>query len=525
MKSPTKPKKRPAKQSAKESLKALIIGDTLDTRAIADLLDSLTPLGINLNMACVVRPGKKKTPKEVLDNKDFDLPVYHDYEKIIREHPPDVVVLTSNDRQLHKRLLRILPSHTRIMDPFAMEAFQALKKVSGQLGTAQNKLRSVELVKEVLMAGSGVSILVIDEDFRVLDINNAILSRTKMSKKGCIGRACHWVIHRRIEPCEDVGCPASQVLLTARSTHVVREEKKDDERRRYFTVSAYPLGEDERGKKCVLMVWKDVTRGFEPVLDRQARTMKHDFSHILHHDKMVALGKLAAAAVHDINNPIQGILTFSKLMKATLDSGELSPEQMEKFRVYLDLIAVESSRCGDILRSLLSFARLGTLEKFPVDLSSLLEEVLLLIGNRLELQGITFRRELAENLLPIWCDRNQIKQVLLNLVLNSVEAMPSGGEITVHASLQQYSDHMQIRISDTGTGIPRDLQASIFEPFVTSKEFGKGTGLGLSVVYGIITQHGGTIELQKDHEQGATFVITLPVYRQELHQSPEPHCS
>jgi two-component system, NtrC family, sensor kinase len=522
MKAPTKPKKRTAKTSAKDSMNALIIGHTPDECAIADILDSLTPLGINLSKVCVVVPDKKKT--EQAANSKFDFPIHNDYEKIIREHPPDVVILTSRDRQLHKRLLRILPSQTRFMDPFALEAFQALKKVSGQLGSTQHKLRSVEIIKEVLMAGSGVSILVVDEDFKVLDINNAILSRTKMSKKGCIGRACHWVIHRRIEPCESIGCPASEVFLTDRSTHVVREEKKSDDRKRYFTVSAYPLGEDERGKKCVLMVWKDVTTGFEPVLDRQARTMQNDFSQILHHDKMVALGKLAAAAVHDINNPLQGILTFSKLMRATLDSGELSPETIEKFKTYLDLIAVESYRCGDILRSLLSFARLGSLEKFSVDLNQLLDDILLLIGNRLELQGITFRKKLAEDLSPIWCDKNQIKQVLLNLILNSIEAMPDGGELTIEASLQPNSDHLRMRIMDTGAGVPKTLQASIFEPFVTTKEFGKGTGLGLSVVYGIITQHGGTIELQRDQAQGATFVITLPAYKPDIHNCSEHRC-
>ena len=160
-----------------------------------------------------------------------------------------------------------------------------------------------------------------------------------------------------------------------------------------------------------------------------------------------------------------------------------------------------------------------------MELNSLLDEVMLLIGNRLELQRITVRRALSENLLPIWGDRNQIKQAILNLALNSVEAMPNGGEIAIEASLQPDSDHVQIRISDTGTGIPKSLQGNIFEPFVTTKEFGKGTGLGLSVVYGIITQHAGTVELQRDQEQGATFVITLPVYRQTSQQTPEPHCS
>src|SRR5208283_2809773 len=135
-----------------------------------------------------------------------------------------------------------------------------------------------------------------------------------------------------------------------------------------------------------------------PLLDRQAESIRKNFLHFLHQDKMVALGKLAAAAVHEINNPIQGILTFSKLMISTLNQETIPPEEVPKFRRYLELIASESSRCGQILRNLLSFARQGELEKDFFDIHELLEELFLLTGNRMELQGITLNRDVAADL-------------------------------------------------------------------------------------------------------------------------------
>lgn len=499
------------KVSAKPSMKVLIIGGKTALSKCRDILDALRPMGFDLSLIGVVCLGRNCAVEPVSSLSDF--PVFHEYRSVIQMEAPDLVVLTTSDRRLFRRLMEIVPNHTRVLDSFALDAFQTLKKVAGQLGTTQNKLRSVELMKEVLMAGSGISIMVIDEDFRVLDINNAILRKTHMTRHGCMGRTCHWVINRRMEPCHLRGgaCPAVEVFRTGRSTHSVREEDRDDGTNRYFTISGYPLGKDERGKECVLMVWKDVTRGLAPVLDRQAKHMRQDFSQVLHQDKMIALGKLAAAAVHDINNPIQGILTFSKLMRTTLDKDSLSPEDVGKFRTYLDLIATESARCGQILRSLLSFARLGNLQKSPVFLAPLLDEIEMLVGNEMQLKGILLDRQIDDDLPPIYGDRNQIKQALLNLVLNSIEALPGSGVITVSADLSANPDYVRISITDTGCGIPESIQSNVFEPFVTTKEFGKGVGLGLSVVYGIVTQHDGTIEMQSACGKGATFVLVMPV--------------
>jgi two-component system NtrC family sensor kinase len=363
------------------------------------------------------------------------------------------------------------------------------------------------------MANADISIMQVDEDFKIKEINNAILRRTKMKRKGCLGRACHWVLHRIIEPCHQRGykCALMDVLATGQVTHSMREDVREDGSPRYYTISWYPLRKDERGKKGLLIIWKDVTQSMDRVLDRQARNIRENVSQLCHEDRMIALGKLAAAAVHEINNPIQGILIFSKLMRSSLEGDTVTPEQLEKFRNYLDLMASESARCGQILRNLLSFARQSDLRKTAIDLRPLLDEVVLLVGNRMELQNITFEREIDDKLPPIYSDRDQIKQALLNLILNAIEAMPNGGMIRVTAEIQSRGNKVRIRVSDTGSGISKEMQRNIFEPFVSTKGEGKGVGLGLSVVYGITTQHGGTIEVDSEEGKGATFTLNLPL--------------
>lgn len=493
-----------------DALKVLILGGEEALTKSADILDSLESMGFHLAPAKVVRVDEEATHKHVARAGKRTT---EDYVKLIHQDPPDLIILTTHDHLLRKSLSNTVPPHTRILESFAVDVLHALKSVSGQLGTCRNRLESVEVIKEVLMAGTEVSIMVVDEDYKVLDINRAILDRTEMSRDECLGRGCHWVIHRQMQPCSLKGhkCEVRDVLRTGHSTHTVREDIRRDGTKRYFTVSGYPLKADDLGKKSVLIVWKDVTKGMTSVLDRQAATIRKDFLHFVHQDKMVALGKLAAAAVHEINNPIQGILVFSKIMRAVLEGGELAPGDAENFCRYLDLIATESARCGKIVRNLLSFSRQTDLERSYFDIAAVIDEVFLLMGNRMELQNIKLGTSIAPALPPVFGDRNQIKQALLNLVLNAVEAMAEGGSLRVAVSVDMDGHDVIIRVSDTGSGVPKKMQKSIFEPFVTTKKDGKGVGLGLSVVYGVIAQHGGVIDVDSAEGKGTTFTVKLPV--------------
>jgi len=496
--------------SGREPVKVLIVGGEEALDDWEHISDFLSPMGLDsILLGIVVEGWPPDAAKSEIDGK---IPVFDDYRKVLKQHTPDLLIITSDDTGLRKRLLRVVSPKTRIIDSFILRAFRTLRAVSGQLGSTQSKLESLELIKEALMENAEISIMQVDEDFKVKEINNTILQRTKLKRKDCLGRPCHWIIHRNIEPCYHLGykCTLKDVLATGQVTHTVSEDLRGDGPSRYFTISWYPLKEDEQGKKGVLIIWKDVTQSMDRVLDRQVRSIRENVSQIFHEDRMVALGKLAAAAVHEINNPIQGILTFSKLMSSLLGGDTITPELLKKFRSYLDLISSESARCGQILRNLLSFARQSSFRKSAFDLTGLLDEIILLVGNRMELQGIAFEKRIDEDLPAIYADRDQIKQALLNLVLNAVEAMPAGGLLRVVAGIHERRKYVTIQVTDTGGGIPKEIQRTIFEPFVTTKEEGKGVGLGLSVVYGIVSQHGGTVEVNSEEGKGTTFTLNLP---------------
>lgn len=503
----------PPDESSHDRLKVLVVGGPESLGRSTEILDSLLTMGYGVNLLGVIDDGAARL---FGDKKDAgDESVLDEFKNLMRADPPDLLIITSDEHLLRKGLVEIIPSRTRVLDSFALKIFQTLKELTGQLDRARNRLETVELMKEVLMAGSEISIMVVDEDLKIQDINNALLKRTKMSRKGCVDRPCHWAVKKTMEPCYRRGepCVVRDVVRTGRAAHTVKEETRKDKTSGYFTISAYPLKKDDRGKKGVLVVWKDVTAGITHVLDRQVRNIRENFSQLLQQDKLVALGKLAAAAVHEINNPVQGILTFARLMRRTLEADSLPAEEVEKFKTYLDMIATESARCGKILGNLLSFSRRRELNKTSVDLAALLDEVVLLMGNRMDLEGISVNRRVEENLPSIHGDRDQIEQVLLNLFLNSVEAMPDGGVIDILADVYPDSEHVRIRVQDTGTGVPSDIRSNLFEPFFSTKENGKGVGLGLSVVYGIIAQHGGAINVESEDGKGAAFVLILPAAR------------
>ncbi len=336
------------------ALKVLIVGDSEKVDDSRELLDSLTMIGYHIaRLGAVTQSAANiKCQKDVHSGNSL----LEEVKKRLKIDPPDILILTTDDQELSNSMMGLIQPQTRFLDPFVLKIIKGLKDVSGQLASTRTRLQSVELMKEVLMSGSETSIMVVNEDFKIVEINNAILERTNKSQEDCIGRLCHWVVRKDMKPCYSRGekCLVQEVLQTGRARHTVREERRPDGTVRYFSISSYPLPEDEQGKKNIIIVWKDLSKQMTPVLNRQARSIRESFTHTLQQDKMAALGKLASAAVHEINNPIQGILTFAKLMRRSFDKKSLSEAEMETFSSYLDLISVESDRCGKILQGLLA---------------------------------------------------------------------------------------------------------------------------------------------------------------------------
>jgi two-component system NtrC family sensor kinase len=174
----------------------------------------------------------------------------------------------------------------------------------------------------------------------------------------------------------------------------------------------------------------------------------------------------------------------------------------------LDVVIRETTRVSEIVRGLLDFARERPSIKGRLDMNDVIQRTTRLIRSQKRMERISIREELDQNLPEITGDQNQLQQVLLNLSLNACEAMPGGGTLTISTSAE--NDKVFVRLADTGCGISEEHLDDIFEPFFTTKPVGKGTGLGLSVSYGIVQQHGGTLEVESQEGKGTTLTIVLP---------------
>ncbi len=223
-------------------------------------------------------------------------------------------------------------------------------------------------------------------------------------------------------------------------------------------------------------------------------------------ERLAELGTLASGMAHEIGTPMNVILGRAEyLLQRTNDEG------MKKG---LSTIVTQVERITKVMNQLLAFARRRPPERRAVDLGEIVVESLEMFQERIAQSRITIDKSIEPSLPPVLADRDQLIQVLINLVMNSIHAMPEGGQLRL--SLTCEGNHVCLRLSDTGHGIPEEIRAKVFEPFFTTKDFGKGTGLGLTVVKGIVEEHGGTITVESVVDKGTTFWVRFPLDKTPL---------
>ena len=222
--------------------------------------------------------------------------------------------------------------------------------------------------------------------------------------------------------------------------------------------------------------------------------------------KVRAVGTLTAGIAHELNNPLNNIMLSAHLM--TEDYDNLSDS--EKKEIIEDIVN-ETNRSRNIISNLLDFARQSSSQVEPLDLVKLLKDTIKLASNQIKLSGIKIEFHATDNLPQIHGDIQQLRQVFLNLFLNAVDASSKGDKIQVYVLPADEPNYVAVKVMDFGTGIPEHILNSVFDPFFTTKVKGKGTGLGLSVSQGIITKHGGRIQVHSREKKGSTFTVTLPV--------------
>ena len=252
-------------------------------------------------------------------------------------------------------------------------------------------------------------------------------------------------------------------------------------------------------------------RTLEERVEQKTSELRRAHDEVLHVETMASVGKMAAVVAHEINNPLSGILTYSKLLKKWVDKDQVSGEKKQEAQQCLDLISSESRRCGELVRNLLSFSRQSPINVQSTDINRVVEQCTMLLRPNLKIAAIDLHTTLADGLPRLHCDPSQIEQVLLAVIVNAADAMPKGGNLWIDSRLCDDGSHVALTVRDDGSGIPPDVLPKIFEPFVTTKENGHGTGLGLAVSRGIVERHSGKISVESEVGKGTTVTITLPV--------------
>lgn len=262
----------------------------------------------------------------------------------------------------------------------------------------------------------------------------------------------------------------------------------------------------------------DLVGTLEQRVEERTRELREAQDQLIQTEKLASLGRLSASIVHEINNPLSGILTYVKLISRKLRAGQPSPDEVLTVLQQLALVERETQHCTTIVRNLLDFARQRPPSFQEVDLRAVLDEALSLVTHRMEIQNLEVVRELAP-VPPVRADFGQLRQAVVNILINACDAMPKGGKLRLivgqvgaDASAEnQPSDPgrcAEISIADQGAGIPAEHLSRIFDPFFSTKE--KGTGLGLSVVYGILEKHSGKILVDSRVGEGTTVTLRLP---------------
>ncbi|MGQ9508383.1 MAG: sensor histidine kinase [Thermodesulfobacteriota bacterium] len=258
---------------------------------------------------------------------------------------------------------------------------------------------------------------------------------------------------------------------------------------------------------------KEWTQTLEQRVEERTRELQQVQDQLIRAGKMAALGELAAGVAHEINNPLTGVLTFSSLMLKKVDENHPWKKDLEN-------IVQQTTRCRNIVRGLLDFARQRKPDKREWDVHALIERTINLVENQARFQDIKIKREFKADMPKLNVDADQIQQVFMNILINAADAMgENGGTLTIRTN--SYEQTAEISFTDTGCGMSKEHLSKLFTPFFTTKETGKGTGLGLAISYGIIQNHGGEIEVESELGKGSTFRIKLPVEKPEEEKTSE----
>jgi two-component system NtrC family sensor kinase len=366
------------------------------------------------------------------------------------------------------------------------------REVERRTAESEAQKRFIEAIVDSLP----LSLYAIDREYRVVAWNrNRELGELGIPRGSVLGKNVFEVLTR--QPRDVLEEEFARVFETGESERIEQETPSAKGDIRHWVISKIPMWADNTGQVShVITVGEEVT---DQVEANRA---------IARAEKLSAVGRLAAGVVHEINNPLATISACAESLEARVNDGEFDGSAaLEDLREYLGLIRSEAWRCKSITMGLLDFSRTRTSAHVCINLGDVIQSAVRLLSHQKRNPLIQFKVDIASDLLPVSGDPGQLQQAIIALATNALDAMGESGVLTITG--RNDAQKVVVEVGDTGVGIAPENLPKIFEPFFTTKEIGRGTGLGLAVCYGILTEHGGTLDVQSNVGAGTTFTITL----------------
>jgi len=315
-----------------------------------------------------------------------------DFRDLFKIPQLDGIIELTGQEEVLLELIRHRPRRIGVIEHNIGRFLRTFFEMSQQLKSAEQQLESEKMIANFLIEQTNEGIVMLNTDFTIAEANDAYLASIQKPRDQVIGANCYQVMYGLEVPCSSAQpifqCPMLETLRTGASAHVIHERPLPGGQLAYAELVTYPVKDPNGEIVKVIEIRRDITEEFSSRWEKRAEELRADLKKMVQEDRMISLGKLVASCVHEINNPIQGLMTFSHLMQKMLAEGPPDRKGLEEFKDYLSLMSTELERCGNIVSGLLSFSRETPMVYKSVDLNQIIETVITLTRHRLELQNI-----------------------------------------------------------------------------------------------------------------------------------------
>lgn len=464
-----------------------IIGDKRSLVPFWDLFASLGNERILGQMGFKALALHASAPSGETFPPGLGLPAYPNWQAMLAEHPDiSMVIETTGNRELTTELRQSLPTDVSLVERAAASFFIRLLSSDQMWVACKLDLLHTQTLLKTVIDQLKEEIVLVDLAGLILDCNKAVLEHLGLHKPQLYGQPVRAFYKVPEGEGEEYQPPLELALARKELAEATLPHVDADGRVHYTREYAYPILEDSGELSSVLFIRRDIT----------SRTQMEQ--RLQQAEKLASIGELSTYIAHEIRNPLFAIGGFANAM--------LREATDEKSRKRLGIIVEEAGRLDSILKSILTFARPVESAPGQTDMNQIVRDTMDLMRMACENQGIEPELVLAPDAPLVKADPELIKQCLINLVKNSVEAMPNGGRLTVRTGLA--APHAFLEVVDTGTGIATDIRDKVFSPFFSTK--GKGSGLGLARIKKILDDLGGTVELVSVPGEGTRVTLLLP---------------